>query len=161
MISINPYEIILQIVNFGILFFLLKKFLAKPLSEFLHNRANLIKHNIEQSEVNKRKADDLLSEQKASLKDAQVEAQTIRKKAEDAAQKELQKVVEDGKDAANAMVEQAKKEIELQGNTARKQLLSDVSSLTVKIVDKFISNNLSEQDKKASMAKLVDEVETK
>jgi F-type H+-transporting ATPase subunit b len=161
MISINPYEIILQIVNFGILLFLLNKFLAKPLSEFLENRSNLIKHNIEQSEVNKRKADDLLAEQKASLKDAQVEAQAIRKKAEDAASKELQKVVEDGKEAANSMVEQAKKEIELQGNTARKQLLNDVSSLTVKIVDKFISNNLSEQDKKASMAKLVDEVETK
>ena len=35
MISINPYEIILQIVNFGILFFLLKKFLIFPMQWLL------------------------------------------------------------------------------------------------------------------------------
>ena len=55
MISINPYEIILQIINFGILYFLLRRFLAKPLSSLLSNRANMIKHNIESAELNKRK----------------------------------------------------------------------------------------------------------
>ena len=64
MISINPYEIILQMINFGILYYLLKRFLAKPLSSMLKNRANTIQHNLENAEMSKRKASELLTEQK-------------------------------------------------------------------------------------------------
>ena len=109
MISINPYEIILQIINFGILYFLLRRFLAKPLSSLLSNRANMIKHNIESAELNKRKADELLNEQKEVLKSAQLEAQAIRQKAEDAAENELGSIVETGKESTQKMLDQAKK----------------------------------------------------
>ena len=161
MISINPYEIILQIINFGILYLLLKKFLAKPLSSLLTNRANMIKHNIESAELNKRKADELLSEQKEALKSAQVEAQSIRKKAEEAAAKELSTIVDEGKDSAKKLLDQAQKDIELQTNNARKQLLKDVGDLAVKVVQKFVATEVSEKDKKASIDKLVEQVSEK
>ena len=110
MISINPYEIILQIINFGILYFLLRRFLAKPLSSLLSNRANMIKHNIESAELNKRKADELLNEQKEVLKSAQLEAQAIRQKAEDAAENELSSIVETGKESTQKMLSSENKE---------------------------------------------------
>lgn len=161
MISINPYEIILQIINFGILYLLLKKFLAGPLSALLTNRANMIKHNIESAEVNKRKADELLSEQKEALKSAQIEAQAIRKKAEDAASKELSAIVDEGKESAKKLIEQAQKDIELQSNNARKQLLKDVGDLAIKVVRKFVSTEVDNKDKKASIDKLVEQVSDK
>ena len=68
MISINPYEIILQIINFWNSLSIIKKFLAAPLSKFLANRTNLIKHNIETSEINKKKSEDILAQQKETLK---------------------------------------------------------------------------------------------
>ena len=161
MISINPYEIILQIINFGILYFLLRRFLAKPLSSLLSNRANMIKHNIESAELNKRKADELLNEQKEVLKSAQLEAQAIRQKAEDAAENELSSIVETGKESTQKMLDQAKKDIEIQTNNARKELLKDVGDLAVKIVKKFVSTEASDKDKKASMDQLVAQVEEK
>ena len=161
MISINPYEILLQIINFGILYFLLKKFLAKPLSSMLSNRANMIKNNLENAELNKRKTDELLQEQKESLKAAQVEAQNIRKKAEEAASKELTSIVESGKESAQKIIDQAHKDIELQTNNARKKLLTDVGDLAIKVVQKFVSSEISEKDKKASLDKLVDQVSDK
>jgi F-type H+-transporting ATPase subunit b len=161
MISINPYEIILQIINFGILYLLLKKFLAGPLSSLLTNRANMIKHNIESAEINKRKADELLSEQKEALKTAQMEAQAIRKKAEDAASKELSSIVDEGKESAKKLIEQAQKDIALQSNNARKQLLKDVGDLAIKVVQKFVSTEVDKKDKKASIDKLVEQVSDK
>ena len=148
MISINPYEIILQIINFGILYLLLKKFLAAPLSKFLANRTNLIKHNIETSELNKKKSEELLIQQKETLKSAQVEAQAIRKKAEDAAQKELSSIVEDGKESAKKLLDQAKHDIEVQTNNARKTLLTDVGELAIKVVQKFVVTEVPESDTK-------------
>ncbi len=161
MISINPYEIILQIINFGILYFLLKKFLAKPLSGMLSNRADMIKRNIESAEINKRKADELLNEQKEALKSAQIEAQTIRKKAEESAEKELSSIVETGKESAKKLIDQAQKDIELQTNNARKKLLTDVGELAIKVVQKFVSTEVNEKDKKASLDKLVEQVSEK
>ena len=138
MISISPYEIILQIVNFGILYYLLKKFLSEPLSNLLTKRASMIKHNIESAELNKRKADELVAEKNDALKSAQLEAQSIRKKAEQSAEKELEQIIENGKKSAEQLVEQAKKDIEIQTNTAKKELLENVSDMTVKVVEKFV-----------------------
>ena len=161
MISINPYEIILQIINFGILYWLLKKFLAKPMAKFLSDRSNLIKHNIETSELNKKKSEELLVQQKETLKSAQVEAQTIRKKAEDSAQKELSTIVEEGKESAKKLIEQAKQDIEVQTNSAKTTLLKDVGELAVKVIKKFVSTEVSESDKKQAIDKLVEQVSTK
>jgi F-type H+-transporting ATPase subunit b len=158
MISINPYEIILQIINFGILYVLLRKFLAKPLAALLSNRANMIKHNIENAEINKRKADELLAEKKEALKSAQVEAQNIRKKAEKAAENELAAIIQSGQESTQKMLDQAKKDIDIQANNARKELLKDVSDLAVKVVSKFVTTELSDTDKKASMDQLVNKV---
>ena len=161
MISINPYEIILQIINFGILYYLLKKFLSEPLSNLLSKRANMIKHNIESAEVSKRKADELVTEKNEALKSAQLDAQSIRKKAEVAAEKELHQIIENGKQSAEQMVEQAKREIELQSNTARKELLESVSDITVKVVEKFVSTKVSDDDKKQTIDQLVEQVSNK
>ncbi len=161
MISISPYEIILQIVNFGILYYFLKKFLSEPLSNLLTKRASMIKHNIESAELNKRKSDELVAEKNDALKSAQLEAQAIRKKAEQSAEKELEQIIENGKQSAEQIVEQAKKDIEIQTNTARKELLENVGDITVKVVEKFVVTKISEEDKKQTIDKLIQEVSNK
>ena len=44
MISINIYEIIMQMVNFLILLYLLNRFLIKPLSEFIEKRSSAVSY---------------------------------------------------------------------------------------------------------------------
>ncbi len=161
MISINPYEIILQIVNFGILYFLLKKFLAKPLSEFLSNRANSIKHNLEHAEITKKKAEDTLNENKELLKTAQLDAQAIRKRAEEASKKELKSIIDAGQEQSSQLIEQAKKDIEQQTNNARKKILEDTGSLVVKVVSKYISTSVSKEDQQSTIDNLVNQVSKK
>ena len=95
------------------------------------------------------------------MKSAQVEAQSIRKKAEEAAEKELSTIVDEGKDSAKKLLDQAQKDIELQTNNARKQLLKDVGDLAVKVVQKFVATEVSEKDKKASIDKVVEQVAEK
>ena len=91
MISINLYEIAFQIINFLILLYLLNRFLTKPLSQFLTNRSESIKQNIEAAESSRTDAEKILKEQKELLKQAHQESQEIRKKAEESSKKELKK----------------------------------------------------------------------
>ena len=92
------------------------------------------------------------------MKDAHSEAQNIRKKAEEASRKEMETIVENGKTLTHQMVEQAKKDIELQTNTAKKSLLEEVSNLTIKIVNKFVDTSVSDKEKKATVDQLVSKV---
>jgi len=158
LLAINVYEIIFQMINFGILYFLLKKFLAKPLSDLLSNRANKIKHNIESAELKKIKSDELFKKQSEELKSAQVEAQAIRKKAEDSAKKELETIVQSGKESAQKILDQAKVDIDVQMAQAKKDLLKDVGLLATQVVQKFVSSEMSDKEKEASMNRLVGEM---
>ena len=95
------------------------------------------------------------------MKEAQVEAQTIRKKAEESAQKELATIVEDGKVSAQKLLDQARQDIDVQTNNARKTLLTDVGNLAIKVVQKFVATDVSEKDKKKTIDQLVEQVSAK
>ena len=75
--------------------------------------------------------------------------------------KELEQIIENGKQSAEQIVEQAKKDIEIQTNTARKELLENVGDITVKVVEKFVVTKISEEDKKQTIDKLIQEVSNK
>jgi F-type H+-transporting ATPase subunit b len=158
MISINPYEIILQIINFGILYILLKRFLAKPLSGFLTERRQSIKASIDSAESNKRKAESLLEEQKEVLKSAQIEAQSIRKKADESAKKELAAVVDAGKERVQQLMDQAAADIDAQMTQAKKALLEDVGNVASKMAQTLIIQQVPDADRSKLMRAAIDQV---
>jgi len=146
-ISINPYEILMQIVNFSILLWLLSRFLIKPLQKYLNERSSEIKSNIDNAKESKEKADALLAEQKELLKTARVEAKEIREKTEDASKKEQEEMLERTKEESARLIAQAKKEIELDIAKAKKDLLSEAGDLVVELSQKVLSKKLDDSDK--------------
>ena len=90
MISINVYEIFMQMVNFLILLYLLNKFMIKPLGEFMDKRSKDLDESIKLTESNKIDSEKLLEEQKNLLKEARIEAKQIREKAEGVGNNERQ-----------------------------------------------------------------------
>ena len=70
----------------------------------------------------------------------------------------MSSIVEKGKQSAEQMLAQAKHDIEVQTNNARKTLLKDVADLAVKVVQKFVVTEVPEKDKKATIDKLVEQV---
>ena len=142
MISINFYEIALQCINFIILIWLLKKFLTQPLSTFLKNRAQKLKHNLEQSEANKSETARLLGEQKELLKKSHQEAQMIRQKAEASSQKEKEQSVVKAKEEAKKLIDAAKLDIENEVSRAKQSLTEQVATLSIGVSEKIIQKNI-------------------
>ena len=95
MISINIYEIAMQMVNFMVLLFLLNKFAIKPLSQFLETRAASIKEDIETAESNKVDSEKLLEEQKELFQKAREEAKEIRLNVEQSSKVEREQIITD------------------------------------------------------------------
>ncbi len=157
MISINLYEIVFQIINFLALLYLLNRFLTKPLSEFLENRKQTIKKNLDKAENNRKEADQILAEQKEMLKQAHQDSKEIRKTAEASAKVELDGVLDKAKLESKSMIEGAKKEIELEYKRAEQSLKDMTATLSVKISERILQKEISSSDN----ANIIEELTSK
>jgi len=148
-ISINIYEIVFQIINLGILIWLLNRFLSKPLSKFLDKRSASIKHNIDQAEQNCLETEKVLETQKASLKKSHQEAQEIRQQAESAGKKERETILAKTQEESDRMVLNAKKDIELDAKRVAKELTQRTADLTIALTQKIIQKNVDQAENEA------------
>ena len=113
MISLN-LTIVIMVINFGVLYWLFRKFLLSPLVEFLDKRAEEIATERSDSKSDRAKAQDLLDEAKGRLKEARVEAGDMVKEARLEGKKEQDKIVDvlksiDEKNAVEQLISIIKK----------------------------------------------------
>lgn len=144
MISINIYEIVMQIVNFMILLYLLKRFLFTPLISFLDKREETIGSAISSAEDNKVKAAELLEKQEKLLKDARLEARDLRQKAEEAGKKEREQVLNQAKKEASQLIESARNDLAQDVERAKKELVNFTGDLSIKITKNIVKTDLSD-----------------
>lgn len=148
MISINLYEIAMQALNFGLLLWLMNKFLIKPLSSYLQERSSKIENDVNQAQDSKEKAEVLMREQKELLKQARLEARDIREKTEVASKKEHDDIIAKTKEEAKQLIQQAKKEIGLDVVRAKKELLSHTGDMVVTLSERVLTKKLGDQEKR-------------
>ena len=146
MISINLYELLFQVLNFVILLYLLRRFMAKPLREFIQARAKSIQSDIDSAAQKEAEASKLLADQSAQVKSAYQEAQDIRNNAAESAKKEREQVMAQAQADAEQLIAQAKKEIEQETLAAKESLKKDVLTLTVQLSEKLIGRSIDAED---------------
>lgn len=152
MISINLYEIIMNMVNFLILLLLLNKFLIKPLSEFVEKRSSGIQSDLELAKNTKAASNALIDEQKVVIQQAMLEAIAIREKAEEIASKEGAKIIATANKNADQLIENAKSEMETAVENAKKDLSKSVGDLAVQLTEIILKRELDGKSKDAIVA---------
>lgn len=136
--GVNPILLSAQIVNFLIIFFILKKFLYKPILEVLNKRKTTIQEGLEQAEKARVKLEQVVVEEKNILKRAQLQAKKI---IEDTKQEslELTKQMNDSaKKQTEKMINDAKEQISKESLLAEKRLAGNTSKLAVIFLEKAL-----------------------
>jgi len=147
-ISLNIYEIIMQIFNFFLLLWVLKLLVYKPLLAFLDKRADSIQNNIKETEANKKEAQEILTEQKEVFVQARLEAKKIREHVEANSQQERELTLAKTEEAAKKIIENAKKEIDANLVEAQKVLLKKVGATSILLAEKILKKNLNTEENK-------------
>jgi F-type H+-transporting ATPase subunit b len=158
-ISINIYEIAMQMVNFMILLFLLNKFAIKPLSQFLESRAATIKEDIETAESNKVDSEKLLEEQKELFQKAREEAKEIRLNAEESSKVEREQIITEAKAEAKRILDDARKQIDQSIAGAKKDLLSETGELAVMLSKQILKREVNAKDQEALVSETLGQLE--
>ncbi len=152
MVDLNM-TLVAQVLNFLVLFVLLKIFAFKPFVKVLDERREKIESSIQSAEQDKKEAKALLEDYKQQLTKARLEAQEIVDKAQKLAAEERDAQLLATRTEIERMRKEAQDEIAREREQAVRQLKSEVVTLSMAAASKIIAAQMDA----ASNEKLVDE----
>lgn len=151
----DPILLGAQIINFLIIFYLLKRFLYKPVLGMLKTREDKIKEGIKQAEEARLTLEKTLDEEKkifakahdeakALVADAKIQALEVSKEVEENTKKQAEKILLDAK----AQIEQDSKRME-------QELGVKISVLAKEMLEKSLQGVIGEKEQKQIVEKAV------
>ncbi len=146
--GVNPILLAAQIINFLIVFFVLKKFLYKPILELLNKRQTTIKEGLKQAEEARIRLEKVVIEEKNILKNAQLHAKKIIEDSKEEAIEITKQINDNTKKQTEKMLKNAKDQIIRESLEAEKRLAVNTSKLAVSFLQKALSDFFSSKEQK-------------
>ena len=141
-----------QIINFLIIFFILKKFLYKPVLDLLKKRRITIQEGIEHAEEARVKLEKVVIEEKNILKNAQMQAKKIIEDAREESIEVIKQLNDNAKKQTEKMLKDAKDQIIRESIETEKRLAVKTSKLAVSFLEKTLNEFFSLKEQKEVMS---------
>lgn len=151
--GIQPILLIAQIVNFLIIFYLLKRFAWKPILKTLNDRKAVVAESIKNAEDTQKALDKALEKEKEILQKAQAEAQNALSDAKAQAQEVAKMSEESTRQQVERMIADAHKKIEKQTSDAEKQLATKVTTIAADMLRNSLKGMLDEKEQEKVVEK--------
>ena len=133
---------LVQLVSFGILLLLLKKYAFGPLVNMMAKRQEGIRNDIELAEKNRKEAEQYLKEQQEAIQKARLEAHQMIENAKATSVAQAEEILSSAKSEAERLKDQAVREIQLEKDQAVAALREQIGSLSVLLASKIIEKEL-------------------
>lgn len=141
-IGLNLPGLIAQIINFLLILVLLRMFLYRPILGMLDRRAARIRESLERAEAVQREADRSRAEFEQQVAEARRQGQHIVAQANEIGERMKEEARHDARREAEAIIERARAEIQLERDQALTQLRSQFADLTVLAASRVINQSL-------------------
>ncbi|MEI7792835.1 MAG: F0F1 ATP synthase subunit B [Candidatus Berkelbacteria bacterium] len=157
-LGIDLKLIIAQLINFGILFFLLSKFAYKPIMNMLDERQKKIEQGLADAEASAKKLADVETETAKLMEKTSKDADQIMNNAKAAAKVEAAELIKKASDQAERTTKNAESEAKSAKDNVISEARKELSSVIVMALDKIVGKELSEDQKKNLTAKAIMEL---
>jgi F-type H+-transporting ATPase subunit b len=144
-LGINVTWLLAQVVNFGLLLFLLWMIAYKPVLKMMNERKQKIQESLEYAENVKKQAAEQQKEFEQRIAEARREAQAAAALAAQAGEKEREAILAQAREEARKLIEQAKEQIEYERKQMLAELRQEVVQLSLLAAQKAVSQTLDEQ----------------
>lgn len=146
--EIEPIQILLQIINFGLVAFVLVKFLYNPIAKVLEERSEKIKDGLDAAENNIAEKDKMDTTIKAEIAKARKEAVKIVADAKKQAESEAASIISTAKEQAKKAGESEKAAFDTMLAEAKSVAEKELKQLVVATTASVLKDGLSEADHK-------------
>ncbi|GAB6392793.1 MAG: ATP synthase F0 subunit B/F-type H+-transporting ATPase subunit b [Treponematales bacterium] len=146
MIEFSFSTFLVTIINVVVLFLVLRAVLFKPVTAFMEARTAKVRGELEAAGREREAAQALFADYQKRLGDAEGEALALLAEARNKAGKEAERIVAQGKAAAEEAMETARKRIEQETRTAWAELRKDAAGLVTAAAGKLAARDFSASD---------------
>ncbi len=140
-----------QILLFGLLLILLKKFAWKPILDALNEREEGIQNALDEADKARQEMAELKSSNDQIIKEARAERDSLLKDARKVKDQMITEAKDEATLQANKIIEQAKATINQEKLSAIDELKNKVAEWSVEIAEKVIKEELSDKDKQVKL----------
>jgi F-type H+-transporting ATPase subunit b len=148
LISPNVGLMIWTLLLFFISMFVLARLAFPRISEALDRRQHAIEESIEHAERIRKEADETLAAYRERLREARQQADEILARARKAAEVHERDALAKAKAMSEQLMEQTRRDIELETRRAIREIRSEVADLTVMATEKVTRKTLTEADQR-------------
>lgn len=147
--SIQWYQLLFQIINFGILILVLKKFLYQPIITIINQRNKKIEDSIKAAEANLKEKAKIEAIKKQAVIEAEKEAVLIVEAARKESDKTSKQILLAARVEAEAEVDKKLKLLTEKLAEQENQITGRITDLVIKATQSVLSNSLSANQQKA------------
>ena len=145
----HPIEIVLSLVVFGLLFFLMKRYVVPSFEKTFAERTRAIEGGLKAAETKQAEADAKLAELERQLGEARHEAARIREEAREQGAAIVAEMREQAQAEAARIVEHGKVQIEAERQQAVAALRAEVGSLATTLAERIVGESLQDDERAA------------
>ena len=143
--EINISTLILSLINFVILYFILKKFFFQKIKSIIDERENLVADKLDQAEEEVTRARILAIENERVAQSARDEGRLITKRHKEKADKIYNEIIEEAHDEAKVILDRARLEITREKEKVESELKDQAVDLAMDLSRKIIKKNIDEE----------------
>lgn len=151
-------QVIATIINFIILYFILKHFLFKPVNNTIDTRQNEIITKIQKTDEDKKLAEELKLENEKILSTADKEGKTIVANYKQKAEVVSADVIKDAHGEAEIIMKRAKVEVVREREKAADEMKQQIINLAVLLSSKALGETIDEEHQRKLMKEFIAKV---
>ena len=145
-ISVNIWQILISLLNLVILFFILKRFLFKPVQGMLAKRQEELDKKYDDAEQARSLANSDREFWNEKMKSAKKEGESIIQKAIDDAKNLSSRLIFDANTKADGIIKEAKAQAQLELKKAEKEIKQQIVDTSVILADKMLEREINIED---------------
>ena len=157
-IGVNFWTALFTLLNFLALFFVLKKFLFKPVMKMIEDRQKEIDDMYEQADTAKTEAQAMEGEYKQKLSVASETGERIVKEAVARGQSREEEILRQANAEASAMLEKASADIAMEKKKAINDAKDEISDIAMAIAEKVVGRELNAADQEKLVDSFINEL---
>jgi F-type H+-transporting ATPase subunit b len=154
--NINPSTLLLQIVNFGIMVFILSRVFFKPVVRILDERAEQVTRALQEAEEREQKAIEAQTQYEQTLAEAQEQVLVMQQQAQEDLLQTKQQVLSEAREQVQTMRETAEQDLEQARQEAISEHRRDLGYLAIELSGRLMRQSGGAAFQEASMHEFLD-----
>ncbi len=157
-LGVNVWTALFTLANTLLLFFVLKKFLFKPVMKIIDDRQKEIDDLYNSADTAKAEANEMRDEYQKKLEEARETGDKIISDAVTRAQSREEEIVSKANKEASAILEKAQEDIALEKKKAMGEVKDNISVIAVSIAGRVVERELTTADQSRLVDSFIDDL---